>query len=236
MGTSPRGAPTAAVQGHARVATASPGSCFNSLAAELVDRGVSHPASWSVRPGVSQSVIRRWLRHARVVLASHANAWYATAVRGIETLHDYAQWQPHRSLNPVVYGSAREKKIRVSSSCSPLGIGLTLSAMGTVPVIKATPSDLAGFVLVMQAHQSLLRMLSFIAPRTVLCENGGVLELDQGNGSICQHCLAPPQSPTVPARLQTTYALLAVYVLPLRRVKCDATDALRRTVVSRLMV
>ena len=126
-----------------------------------------------------------------------------------------------------------KKKTRVSSSCSLLWIGLTLSAIGAVPVIKATPSDLAGFVIVMQA---LLRMLSFIAPHTVLCENGGVLEPDQGNCSICQHCLAPPQSPTVPARLQTTYALLPVYALPLRRVKCDATDALRRTVVSRLMV
>ena len=46
---------------------------------------------------------------------------------------------------------------------------ITLSAMGAMPVIKATPSDLAGFVLVMQ---TLLRILSFIAPRNVLCENG----------------------------------------------------------------
>ena len=47
---------------------------------------------------------------------------------------------------------------------------------------------------------------------------------------------APPQSPTVPATLRTMYALLPVYALPLRHVKCDATNALRRTVVSRLMV
>ena len=66
--------------------------------------GVSHPANWGVGRGASQSVIRRWLRHERVVLASHANAWYSTAVHGIETLHDYAQWQPHPSLHPVVFG------------------------------------------------------------------------------------------------------------------------------------
>ena len=112
-------------------------------------------------------------------------------------------------------------------------VAITLSAMGAVPVIEATPSDLAGFVLVMQ---TLLRMLSFIALRTVLCENGGVLEPDQGNCSICQRYSAPPQSPTVPATLRTMYALLPVYALPLRHVKCDATNALRRTVVSRLMV
>ena len=86
-------------------------------------------------------------------------------------------------------------------------VAITLSVMGAMPVIKATPSDLAGFVLVMQ---TLLRILSFIAPRIVLCENGGVLEPDQGNCSICQRYLAPPQSPTVPARLRTTYALLPV--------------------------
>ena len=51
--------------------------------------------------------------------------------------------------------------------------------MGAVPVIETTPSDPAGFVLVMQ---TLLRMQSFIALRTVLCENGGVP--DQGHCSI----------------------------------------------------
>ena len=112
-------------------------------------------------------------------------------------------------------------------------VAIILSAMSAVPVIKATPSGLAGFVLVMQ---TLLRMLFFIAPHTVLCENGGVLEPDQGNCSTCQRYLARPQSPTVPARLRTMYALLPVYTLPLRHVKCDATDALHRTVVSRLMV
>ena len=74
--------------------------------------------------------------------------------------------------------------------------------------------------------QTLLRMLSFIAQRTVPCEKGGILELDQGSYSICQRCFAPPQPPIVPAKLPTTYALWPVFALPLRRVKCDATDAL----------
>ena len=47
--------------------------------------------------------------------------------------------------------------------------------------------------------------------------------------------LAPAQSPTVPARLRTTYVLLPVYALPLRHMKYDTTDALRRTGVSRLV-
>ena len=90
-----------------------------------------------------------------------------------------------------------------------------------------TPTHLAttGFI------QTLLRMLSLIALRTMLCENGGILEPDQGNCSTCQRYFAPPQSPTVPATLRTTYALLAVHALPLRHVKCDATNAVRRTVV-----
>ena len=102
-------------------------------------------------------------------------------------------------------------------------VAITLSAMGAVPVIEATPSDLAGFVLVMQTLLRSARTVAFSSPTRATC-------------SICQRYSAPPQSPTVPATLRTMYALLPVYALPLRHVKCDATNALRRTVVSRLMV
>ena len=75
--------------------------------------------------------------------------------------------------------------------------------------------------------QPLLRMLSFIAQHTVLCVEGGAFEADQNSCTTCQRYFAPPQP---------MYALWPVYALPLKRVKCDTTDALRRTVVSSLMV
>ena len=103
--------------------------------------------NWGVSRGASQSVIRRWLRHVRVVLASHANAWYSTAVHGIETLHDYAHRQPHPSLHPVVYG--RHVSPALARYWGLARWPITLSAMGAVPVIEAIPSDLAGFVLVL---------------------------------------------------------------------------------------
>jgi len=46
-----------------------PGSWVHTLDAKLLHMGVSHQASWGVSRGASQSVIRRWLRHARIVLA-----------------------------------------------------------------------------------------------------------------------------------------------------------------------
>ena len=96
----PSGAPTAAVQGQLGWVDA---------------LGVSHPETWSVGRGASQSQVRRWLRHVRTVLISHANAWYPASVRGIEALHDYAQWQPHPTAPSGLWPA------RVSCTCSLLG-------------------------------------------------------------------------------------------------------------------
>ena len=221
----PRGAPTAAVQGqlgwfdvrYSRLLSAAGlWARLLSISSRSVAADVARVAATS--PGGSQSGSRTsshgrfpsnklWLRHVHVVLASHANAWYSTAVHGIETLHDYAQWQPHPSLHPVVYGR------HVSPA---LARCWGLARCDHHPFCDG---------------RSARHRVSFIALRTVPCENGGVLEPDPGNCSTCQRFLAPPQSPTVPKTLRTTYALLAMYALPLRHVKCDATDALRRTVV-----
>ena len=199
----PRGAPTAAVQGQlgwfdvrysrllsaaglwarllsielsissrcvaadvARDAAASPRSWVHSLEAELLHMGVSHPANWGVGRGASQSVIRRRLRHVRVVLASHANAWYSTAVHGIETLHDYAQWQPRPILHPVVYGR------HVSPA---LARYWGLARCGHHPFCDGRSARHRG---------NSIRPCRFCASHAdtlAQCENGGVLEPDQGN-------------------------------------------------------
>ena len=52
---------------------------------ELLCVGVAHPATWGIGPGTASSVVKRWLRHLKMVVYQHAHAMYSATLHATRT-------------------------------------------------------------------------------------------------------------------------------------------------------
>ena len=154
-------------------------SFINAAANELMSIGVAHPATWGIGPGTASSVVKRWLRHVKMVISQQSHALYSVALRATESLTLYAELQPWPLLHPIVYSrhlspvSARFWGLaRCGHHCFSDGRAARHSNMGSLSFRFCTrgPDTLNHALLECSAHTSLRRRWrSRVGTAPILC-------------------------------------------------------------------
>ena len=118
-----------------------PSSWVSCVARDLSCAGVAHPVEWGVHSSCAQGVVKRWLRHAQLLLTGRSNATYASGLNHVDSLQYSCSHTPSGSRCRVCTSLCIVATIKFIMFFDGvwLGVAIMTSRMAGPPVIVETP-------------------------------------------------------------------------------------------------